>query len=210
MNTHEKLSTYDDSDLKNDNWIRKRDKILAHADHRCQVCGTEDVPLQVHHSYYREGLRAWEYPDGSLIAVCDGCHAKVHGYEQASPPPETVVHYLDDFIKSKAQSFFTSIQTLKIGSSCFEPRPHFDFDHYGIEVLTLSENARKEFRRLKQDFKTGVEILHGRLLAEIRKPKGAEEIKRESDAMDKIPELRTKLFCPKKGRRWTKLILSGL
>ena len=76
------MKTYDSSDLKDDRWLRKREKILEYADHRCQACGVEQVSLQVHHSYYRDGLRAWEYPDGSLIALCSDCHGRViHGIE---------------------------------------------------------------------------------------------------------------------------------
>lgn len=71
------MKTYDSSDLKDERWLRKRDKILSYADHRCQTCGVENTPLQVHHSYYRDGLRAWEYPDGSLVALCEDCHGRV-------------------------------------------------------------------------------------------------------------------------------------
>lgn len=68
--------------LKDERWKRKRLKILAYADDRCQICGAEQVPLQVHHSYYRDGMMAWEYPDGSLVALCDDCHGRVvHGLE---------------------------------------------------------------------------------------------------------------------------------
>jgi len=73
--------SYPIEQLKDPRWIRKRDKILNYADHRCQTCG-EDALLQVHHSYYRDGLDAWEYPDGSLIALCKDCHGRViHGIE---------------------------------------------------------------------------------------------------------------------------------
>lgn len=66
--------------LKDARWDMKRKKVLNYADHRCQACGAEQVALQVHHSYYRDGLMAWEYPDGSLIALCDDCHGRViHG-----------------------------------------------------------------------------------------------------------------------------------
>ncbi len=66
--------------LNDPRWKRKREKILTHADHRCQTCGVENESLQVHHSYYRNGLMAWEYPDGSLVALCDDCHGRIiHG-----------------------------------------------------------------------------------------------------------------------------------
>lgn len=73
--------------LKDDRWRRKREKIIQHADHRCQICGKE-APLDVHHSYYISGAMAWEYHDGALIAICRDCHAKIHDKNEPPKPIE--------------------------------------------------------------------------------------------------------------------------
>ena len=42
---------------------------------RCDVCGNPDVRLSVHHKTYKRLGREWLM---DLMAVCDGCHGKVH------------------------------------------------------------------------------------------------------------------------------------
>lgn len=34
--------------------------------------------LHVHHTYYQQGRRPWEYPSEDLITLCGDCHAEVH------------------------------------------------------------------------------------------------------------------------------------
>jgi len=34
--------------------------------------------LNVHHTYYQEGLKPWQYPDDSLITYCQICHKELH------------------------------------------------------------------------------------------------------------------------------------
>lgn len=34
--------------------------------------------LHVHHKYYQSNLKAWEYPDESLITLCWDCHEELH------------------------------------------------------------------------------------------------------------------------------------
>lgn len=47
-------------------------------DFRCQNCGNPDTTLNIHHKYYIKDRDPWEYPDLSLITLCDYCHAKEH------------------------------------------------------------------------------------------------------------------------------------
>lgn len=53
---------------------RKRLEILKRFDFHCEDCGSGEITLNVHHSYYERGLKPWEYPDESLHALCEGCH----------------------------------------------------------------------------------------------------------------------------------------
>lgn len=64
--------------LKDPRWQKKRLKVFEYAQFRCQICGSKDKTLHVHHSYYTRGKEPWQYPTGSLICVCEKCHEKLH------------------------------------------------------------------------------------------------------------------------------------
>jgi hypothetical protein len=63
--------------LKRPKWQKKRLEILERANFECEDCGTGEVTLQVHHSYYEKNLAPWEYPDESLHCLCENCHRKL-------------------------------------------------------------------------------------------------------------------------------------
>jgi hypothetical protein len=60
--------------LKDPQWQRKRLEVLQREDFACQWCGAKDVTLHVHHTYYTKGAKPWEYPDRSLMVLCENCH----------------------------------------------------------------------------------------------------------------------------------------
>lgn len=66
-----------EEELKHPLWIRKRDEMLKHYDYECALCGSKDN-LQVHHIKYIEDLKAWQYPNKTLVVLCGDCHMKVH------------------------------------------------------------------------------------------------------------------------------------
>ncbi|MEP7348865.1 MAG: hypothetical protein ABI668_02810 [Sphingorhabdus sp.] len=55
-------------------WKAKRQKVLVRANGRCEGCG-ENSATQVHHLTYQHIYNGflWE-----LVAICDGCHDRVH------------------------------------------------------------------------------------------------------------------------------------
>lgn len=57
-------------------WQKKRLEVLEIHGFGCESCGAADQMLHVHHSYYEKGLAPWEYPTGSLHALCPNCHRK--------------------------------------------------------------------------------------------------------------------------------------
>lgn len=63
--------------LREAKWLRKRTNILRRDNNMCVLCGS-NFNLQVHHTVYREGKKAWEYPNHTLVTLCDNCHKKVH------------------------------------------------------------------------------------------------------------------------------------
>lgn len=34
--------------------------------------------LNIHHKYYVEGKKPWEYPNDALVTLCEDCHQKIH------------------------------------------------------------------------------------------------------------------------------------
>lgn len=70
--------------LKDVRWQKKRLKILERDKFTCQGCWeSEDsakfhkvkLTLHVHHCYYERGREPWDYPNESLISLCEECHS---------------------------------------------------------------------------------------------------------------------------------------
>lgn len=64
--------------LQDPRWQKKRLEILEYAGWRCQICGAQNITLHVHHSRYIKNKKPWQYPNGSLIAVCKPHHEMLH------------------------------------------------------------------------------------------------------------------------------------
>jgi len=64
--------------LERQEWKNKRLEILQRDTYQCQVCLNKNVVLQVHHTYYKKNKNPWEYPNYSLITLCEFCHERVH------------------------------------------------------------------------------------------------------------------------------------
>lgn len=64
--------------LQDPRWQKKRLEILEYAGWRCQICGAQNITLHVHHSRYIKNKKPWQYPSGSLIAVCKPHHEMLH------------------------------------------------------------------------------------------------------------------------------------
>lgn len=65
-------------DLEHPKWHTKR-MVIINRDKQCAICGSH-LNLQVHHTKYIKGKRAWEYPNSTLVTLCRDCHQKVHQY----------------------------------------------------------------------------------------------------------------------------------
>jgi len=60
--------------LKDPRWQKKRLEILERDEFSCQDCGDTESTLHVHHCYYETGKMPWEYPERSLVTLCESCH----------------------------------------------------------------------------------------------------------------------------------------
>lgn len=83
--------TYSDK-LRDPRWQKKRLKVMEYANWRCQICGRKDLTLHCHHSYYTRGKQPWQYPNGSIICICEKCHDKIHGKEEEDVSVKEQMH----------------------------------------------------------------------------------------------------------------------
>ena len=67
--------------LKSKKWKEKRQSILERDNFSCVKCNSKDN-LQVHHTLYINGRKAWEYNNKLLITVCSSCHFEIHQTEE--------------------------------------------------------------------------------------------------------------------------------
>lgn len=69
---------YYKEELQDPNWkllahnIRKRDN------YTCQLCGTKEGVMDVHHIRYISGKKAWEVDSEHLVTLCHTCHMHLH------------------------------------------------------------------------------------------------------------------------------------
>lgn len=61
--------------LKTDHWQARRKKALGRARCKCELCGTKDETLDVHHKSYDRLGKEWK---SDLIVLCRTCHSKFH------------------------------------------------------------------------------------------------------------------------------------
>jgi len=59
-------------------WQKKRLEIMERDNFTCRSCGDKKTTLNVHHAYYEKGKKPWEYPNRSLVILCEKCHKKRH------------------------------------------------------------------------------------------------------------------------------------
>lgn len=77
------MSTYAEK-LKHPLWQRKRLEILNRDGFKCRCCGNGEKTLHVHHLKYTRGRDPWDYPDASLVTLCEVCHETEHEDAQNS------------------------------------------------------------------------------------------------------------------------------
>lgn len=69
--------------IKSPKWQKRRLEILNRDNFTCQICGSTDRMLHVHHTYYEKGKKIWEYGDDQLITLCEDCHEYEHAIDDS-------------------------------------------------------------------------------------------------------------------------------
>ncbi len=62
---------------KDPRWQMMRLRIMERDEAACRGCRAKDKTLNVHHSYYTKGADPWEYPEASLVTLCEDCHTDI-------------------------------------------------------------------------------------------------------------------------------------
>jgi len=60
--------------FKDPRWQRKRLEILERDNWCCQRCYDDTKILHIHHCFYEKNHDPWDYPNDSLITLCEDCH----------------------------------------------------------------------------------------------------------------------------------------
>lgn len=72
------MQNYSDK-LKSPLWQKKRLHIMERDGFMCTVCNNPVSQLHVHHTFYDSKIKyPWEYPDNTLVTLCDSCHNDNH------------------------------------------------------------------------------------------------------------------------------------
>ena len=62
--------------LEDPRWQLKKAAILIRDKGVCQLCGSNENSIHVHHKYYLYNVDPWDYPDSALVTICFECHAE--------------------------------------------------------------------------------------------------------------------------------------
>jgi len=62
--------------LRDPRWQKKRLEVMERDKWKCRYCGTKETTLNVHHTFYERGKAPWEYPNDSLMTLCEPCHER--------------------------------------------------------------------------------------------------------------------------------------
>lgn len=68
---------------KSPKWQKRRLEVMEAAGWRCEECGSQTNTLNVHHELYIPGRAIWNYEDQLLTCLCELCHEKRQGRQQA-------------------------------------------------------------------------------------------------------------------------------
>ena len=109
--------------LKHPKWQKKRLEILERDEFRCSLCLDTDQTLHVHHEYYNNNLKLWEYPPHALTTLCSNCHREAHELnnrfnEVVSRCPE------GGMVKSLLIGIMIGMQESAFGDSAFDIEDH--------------------------------------------------------------------------------------
>ncbi len=93
-------------------WLAKRQRILKRDSYKCTACGS-DEELRVHHTfYYRVPTDPWDYPNKSLITLCEKCHYEYHVHNENTYKNKPVRRIKNQKAKAKRKKPLTRLERM--------------------------------------------------------------------------------------------------
>ena len=130
--------------LLHPNWQKKRLEILSRDGFECSECGSKERTLHVHHMFYEKGRAPWDYPDISLVTLCDGCHEEEHAARYAREQDLLVCLRKYGISATEVDALACTLNGVReADESCAK-----EFLHRLVDVVNWSElypDARREF-----------------------------------------------------------------
>lgn len=93
--------------LQDPRWQRRRLERLQAEGWKCQFCLTDDHQLHIHHTFYERGVEPWEYPDESLLVLCDNCHEQA---QETMAEATRMIGCLDERNRKRVYDFVRAVQ----------------------------------------------------------------------------------------------------
>lgn len=141
------MATYSES-LKHPMWQRKRLEILNRDGFKCMACGATDKTLHVHHLMYVKGREPWNYPNSSLVTLCEDCHEYEHNALAESR--EAIISSLRE-----RGALHSDLIALAVSLDLIEESPRLDKDEWMeiaciIRLSIQYRNAGRELSTLRE------------------------------------------------------------
>lgn len=64
--------------LKDPRWQKLRLEVMQANEFCCEICGSGEETLNVHHKEYFKGVEPWDYVAKQLACLCETCHKNEH------------------------------------------------------------------------------------------------------------------------------------
>ena len=120
-------------------WQRKSGEIKERDDYTCFLCGSKDKFVHVHHRYYDGRLHYWEYPDDSLVTLCEDCHAEEHSI---SSDKNSVI--INEAIKKAHNRGAMYLEIINAINMLFEKNSKRGSSDLEVSNIKISPNIRRE------------------------------------------------------------------
>jgi len=94
--------------FKDVRWQKLRLKVLERDGWACKICDDKESTLHVHHRYYLQDKKPWEYHIDALVTLCEDCH-KYETSERASSEKILIDAFKTKFLSDNLWRFIDAI-----------------------------------------------------------------------------------------------------
>lgn len=141
----EKTLSYNEQ-IKSPHWQKRRLQILQRDNFTCQICGSTEKTLHVHHLCYRKDAKIWDYPDNTLITLCEDCHRMEH--EMQSENDYSVTNLIHDLLISGFTNFELVSILYKIAHESFANNNQLIIDDLLNRKITIMLDGNCDYDTL--------------------------------------------------------------